>query len=296
MQLSSLYYHVGGHLLQIVCNDITRIESSLPSFKDFKTSIRSNSPLIKLCITDEEQEAIGEERYRYYWEGCEFVFLKKENGYTMILSPDNNDCCFILDCMNGFREARIKLSGQIQLDAYILKNILMMLYAFASADRNTLLMHASVIEREGIGYLFLGKSGTGKSTHSRLWLNHIADTSLLNDDNPIVRIIDNEVFVFGSPWSGKTHCYRNLQCKLGGFVFLKQAPHNKISRIPLVLSFGKVLSSSSAMKWENKYHDAVCDTASKVAELSRIFSLECLPDEAAAQLCFQTLKADDGAK
>ena len=88
---------------------------------------------------------------------------------------------------------------------FAINNALMLQYAFRTAGMNTLEMHASVIENGGKGYLFLAKSGTGKSTHSKMWLRNIPDSHLLNDDNPIVRVLeDGSVRVYGSPWSGKT--------------------------------------------------------------------------------------------
>ena len=94
---------------------------------------------------------------------------------------------------------------------FAINNSLMLLYAFSSACKGVLEMHSSVVVNGGRGYLFLGKSGTGKSTHSSLWLKHIPGTMLLNDDNPILRLMpDGTARVFGSPWSGKTPCYKNL--------------------------------------------------------------------------------------
>ena len=82
------------------------------------------------------------------------------------------------------------------------------------------------------GFLFLGKSGTGKSTHCKLWLNNFEDADLLNDDNPALRILpDGKVYVYGTPWSGKTPCYRPLRRLAGGFLRLEQAPKNEISRL-----------------------------------------------------------------
>lgn len=76
--------------------------------------------------------------------------------------------------------------------------------------------------------MLLGKSGTGKSTHSRLWLKYIPDTKLLNDDNPAVRIMDNNtIMIYGTPWSGKTPCYKNVGVLLEGLVRLRQAPENQ---------------------------------------------------------------------
>ncbi len=81
---------------------------------------------------------------------------------------------------------------------------LMLLYAMRSAAGDTLLFHSSTIVKDGKAYLFLGKSGTGKSTHSGLWLKHIEGTRLLNDDNPVVYVTpEGTPMVSGSPWSGR---------------------------------------------------------------------------------------------
>ncbi len=93
---------------------------------------------------------------------------------------------------------------------------LMLLYAMRSAAGDTLLFHSSTIVKEGKAYLFLGKSGTGKSTHSGLWLKHTRGTRLLNDDNPVVYVTpEGTPMVSGSPWSGKTPCYKNEEYPIG---------------------------------------------------------------------------------
>lgn len=85
------------------------------------------------------------------------------------------------------------------------------LFALSTDDKGTVLFHAAVVSHEGRGYMFLGPSGTGKSTHASLWLKYIDGTELVNDDNPVVRITDDgQATVFGSPWSGKTPCYRHV--------------------------------------------------------------------------------------
>ena len=82
---------------------------------------------------------------------------------------------------------------------FSLGTVMMLMYAFATAQKNTLMMHSSVTVKDGKAYMFLGKSGTGKSTHSQLWMNNIEGCELLNDDNPVLRIEDNgEVRVYAS--------------------------------------------------------------------------------------------------
>ena len=111
---------------------------------------------------------------------------------------------------------------------FAIDNAAMLLYAFATADLKTLEMHASVIVKDGYGQLFLGHSGTGKSTHARLWQETYPDAWLLNDDNPVVRVMpEGEVRVYGSPWSGKTPCYKQAFAPVRGIVKLSQAPDRK---------------------------------------------------------------------
>ena len=118
-----------------------------------------------------------------------------------------------------------------------INNALMVMYALSTANLQTALFHSSVVSCAGYGYMFLGKSGTGKSTHSSLWLKHVGATELVNDDNPVVRRMSDGFYVFGSPWSGKTPCYRNVRYPLGGVVQLSQAPYNKIQRLSPLMAY-----------------------------------------------------------
>ncbi len=90
-----------------------------------------------------------------------------------------------------------------------------------AANHQTIKIHASVIEKGGKALVFMGKSGTGKSTHSRNWLKFVPDCQLLNDDEPIIRVLnDGSVRVYGAPWSGSTPCYRNASAEVAAFVRL----------------------------------------------------------------------------
>ncbi|MDE6511162.1 MAG: hypothetical protein K2L00_03600, partial [Muribaculaceae bacterium] len=160
--------------------------------------------------------------------------------------------------------------------------VLMLLYTFASSRLDTLLVHASTVEYEEKGYLFLGKSGTGKSTHSRLWIENIPGTELLNDDNPIIRIIDGKVYVYGSPWSGKTNCYRNRRIRVGGIVRLQQASFNRITPLTGIKAYATLLPSCSCMKWNHDMAGAIHSSISKVINRIPIYALDCLPNSEAA--------------
>lgn len=169
-------------------------------------------------------------------------------------------------------------------------NTIMIAFAFAAAYHGTLMMHSSVVAKDGWGYMFLGKSGTGKSTHSSLWLKHLEGYHLLNDDNPVLRVKDGRVIVYGSPWSGKTPCYRQEKAEVGGLVMLEQKPYNKIRRESVVEALSSLLCSCSVMIWDKPSYNEIMRTIEQVITLVGVHHLECLPDEAAARLSQKTIE------
>lgn len=187
----------------------------------------------------------------------------------------------------AFSKAQFRVLGSLR---FSVNTVLMMMYAFATARKNTLLMHASVTVREGKGYLFLGRSGTGKSTHSQLWIKNIEGCSLLNDDNPILRVMENgEIRVFGSPWSGKTPCYKNDNVPVGAFVNLRQAKKNAIRRLSLPEAYAAMCMSFSGYRFIREMADGFHATNEKVVSTVPFYLLECLPDAEAAWLCHNTV-------
>ena len=189
---------------------------------------------------------------------------------------------------NEFTRAQLMfVEGDIH---FALNNSLMLLYAFASACKGVLEMHSSVVVNDGKGYMFLGKSGTGKSTHSSLWLKHIPGTMLLNDDNPILRLMpDGSARVFGSPWSGKTPCYKNLDFPAGAVVRIRQAPFNKIEKLPPVQAYASLMASASSFRPFKTLAEGWHTTLEGLVSVLPCYVLDCLPDQAAAELCHKTV-------
>lgn len=184
----------------------------------------------------------------------------------------------------------VVLGSEKHQQIFGINNAIMLLFMIYTAPLQTVMFHSSVIEVNQKGYLFLGKSGTGKSTHSKLWLNHIAQSELLNDDNPIVRIIDGRAIVYGSPWSGKTPCYKNKQVEVGAIVRLSQAPVNEITQLTRLKGYASILPTLSNLSWERTIADGIHNTVSLLVETTKTYHLHCLPNKEAATLCYQTVK------
>ena len=188
-----------------------------------------------------------------------------------------------LICSKDYREGRLFLTGR--KSELVLDSALRLMFDLATAGKDTLCIHAAVVSCEGKGYLFLGPSGTGKSTHAQLWLKHFEGTELVNDDNPVVR----DGVVYGSPWSGKTPCYRNVSVPIGGIVRLSQAPYNKIRRLSGIEAYVDLAESVGGKVWDSRIAEGLHQAENKLASTVPMWHLECLPDEAAARLCHDTI-------
>lgn len=228
-------------------------------------------------------------------EGSWCVYEQTDNEVSITLQhPQTRDVQAQMQCGLDFKEAKCWLSGSAGLREYCMNNFLMMLFAFASMDKQTLLFHASVIAREDKAYLFLAKSGTGKSTHSTLWLKHIPGCQLVNDDNPAVGVRDGKVIVYGTPWSGKTPCYRNISFEVGGFVRITRDTTNHVTREGVVQAFASLLPSCSGVKWDKRLYRAQGDALSAVIGGAKVYVLGCRPDREAAVVCSTGIGAWDG--
>ena len=217
------------------------------------------------------------------------VYVGDGGGYIFHIAPPGKECCCVMATSADYRLADVYFTGNMRYRSFALDNCLMLLYAFASASQHTLMMHASVVKYKGRGYLFLGRSGTGKSTHSRLWLEHIGECELLNDDNPIVRFVDGNAMVYGSPWSGKTPCYKNESATIGAFVRLQQEPGNHIKLNSLAQAFAALKPSCSTAPWDRAIHNEICETLTDILQCVNTYTLGCRPDREAAELCRNTV-------
>lgn len=151
-------------------------------------------------------------------------------------------------------------------------------------------VHASaIITADGSSCLFLGPSGTGKSTHSRLWTETVRGTSLLNDDNPIVRVDSRNpaasATVYGSPWSGKTPCYRPVGAPLRAIVRLHQSAENRFTPLGGIDAFLNILPSCSTIRHYPPLHDALCDIVTQLAATVISATMHCRPDSRAVFVC-----------
>ena len=277
------YYKVAGHVFAVECSDNDNIAKELQQYEPFLTEATDDTVFRMQIVETSLATADYREELRQEDEGQTIVagHLPAGNPYFEFWLGQKRSS--VLVAGKDYKTGKV---GAEALWSFGVNNAIMVMYALATANLQTALFHSSVVSYEGRGYMFLGHSGTGKSTHSSLWLKHIEGTELVNDDNPVVRIgDDNVVRVYGSPWSGKTPCYRNVSYPVGGIVKLDQAPYNEITRLKGLKAYAAVMPSISGKRWDSDQAEGLHKTEILILQLVPVWHLDCLPDEAAARLC-----------
>ena len=270
-------------------------EEDMPRIEVYRSSLEDGAVRLQ-----DAETAIGRP------EGLSVIGYRNGGWLFRVAMVANAPICCEMECSEDFTEGVLYIMPDCQDVRFCIDNALMLLFAFRTAPLMTLEMHAAVvvkadrcavgsqtaalldrpnglIDQQELGYLFLGHSGTGKSTHARQWLAAFDDAWLLNDDNPILRVMeDGEVRVYGSPWSGKTPCYKNAYARVGGIIKLSQAPHNKMRILSLPEAYAYMLSSASGLKMDRQMADCMYESIKHVITHVKCYHLDCLPNGEAA--------------
>ena len=154
-----------------------------------------------------------------------------------------------------------------------------------------LMLHSSAVVVDGAAYLFTADSGTGKSTHTSLYLREFGDRAfILNDDKPAIRFEDGGFYAYGTPWSGKNAYNTNLRVPIAGICVLHRGKKNEISRIhgksAILGIYSQTLRPQSA-----KYMDKLLVLIEKLIELVPIWELKCNTDPDAPRVSYDAMSS-----
>lgn len=279
-------YNIAGHTVLIAGSETLQLMEQMNCFVPFLEGIQSASPDL-IIETDRVLPSAPEILfYENFLEIGHFRIYKGETCFLCSLQSFDGCHSFNLLCCPGQHKVITDSTSQPDL----LRFGFWLAYNISFAMRRTIAIHASVITCKERAVLFLGESGTGKSTHTRIWCQHISGAALLNDDSPVLRIVEGCPVVFGTPWSGKTPCYKNESYPLAAIVRLKQAPYNRISELSVLRALGAVYPSCPPeLMRDAELSDAICMTISDILPSVPVYALECLPDPDAAGLVYRTI-------
>lgn len=279
-------YLIAGFRLRVEGEELVRVMDSLQGFRPFAApSVEGPEPLLRLLVSHEPAPAFTQEMYQSHVDGVTSRFGRYADGYCFASDYDDGPG---IRLWNRQDTNTFCLGGT--LDARLLRFTCWIAFGIGIAPHDAVAIHTSAIVCHDRAVLFLGESGTGKSTHTRLWRENIAGATLLNDDSPIVRVVDGVPYVYGSPWSGKTPCYKTEHYPLAACVRLSQAPYNKMEKLNIPRAYASLHPSCPP---DFAYDEGLYDHISRVLNVLLgsvpVYHLACLPDADAARLSYQTI-------
>lgn len=273
-------YLIAGHRLRVYGPQEVALLSTMPGFPLFAVDTATDCPWKVTFGQDVSRPGQWTSLYDYTGpDGAPWSFARTDEAcYFMMQHTEMPEPPLLMRYDGGDT-----VMATHALTPSVMRFALWMATGMLAASYKVVLIHSSVVVHHGRAVLFLGESGTGKSTHTRLWIEHIPDAHLLNDDSPAVAIENGVPMVYGSPWSGKTHCYHTDRFPLAAAVRLSQAPHNKIRRLSTLEAFTALQPSfPPALMHDERLADKFIPMIGDILSSVPVFHLECLPDTDAA--------------
>lgn len=211
------------------------------------------------------------------------VWLTPEHC-KVALKPDNGHICQ-MQATRDWKKVATDWQPHTQESYAVLNDLIMIAFIYSSALHGTTTIHASCVSVGNEACAFIGPSGVGKSTHAALWLQHIVGARLLNDDQPAIRPgNDGQVYIYGTPWSGKTHCYRNEKATLKSIFFMEQSRKNSLAQIDSIDAFQQLMKATSLIGRDTITFKEISSTQAKVASLIPAYTLKNTPGPEALAL------------
>ena len=151
-------------------------------------------------------------------------------------------------------------------------------------------IHSSAMVFDGKAYLFSAPSQTGKSTHTKKWLNRFGDrVKIINDDKPSFRFINDKCIVYGTPFAGGTDVQLNTSAELGALVFIERAEENSLEKLPTSRAVSLLISQSPGRANE-RVGDRQLEMFSMLLSKYPAYLLRCNMDDSAVDTALGILQ------
>ena len=215
-------------------------------------------------------------------------FLKKAADYECEYTPKY----FISVDDNDIQAERFRAKTAHYKDGYLESLAIYRKVCNILINDKIILFHCSAVAVDGRAYLFAAPSGTGKSTHTALWVRLFGEKAIMiNDDKPLLRLQDSKLYVYGTPWKGRANIGTNTYAEVAGICFINRDKHNTIKKITSIDSvMPRLLSQTNRFENPEKMRKTV-EFLTDVLKICPIYTLNCNMELEAAQMAYATMKA-----
>ena len=182
------------------------------------------------------------------------------------------------------------LPGVLELEYFsILRKI-----AEAMPSYDTFLMHGSVIETNGFAYMITAPSGTGKTTRTKIWLEEIPNSRVINGDKPLLRVEDHQVYACGTPWCGKEGWNTNTEAPLRAIFLLERIEEGKEAELT-ELTFSQAFPTLLQQTYRSRDPEAMVKTLHLLKTLDggvKIYRFRSAPTRGAVVAAYETVNQE----
>lgn len=199
----------------------------------------------------------------------------KEPAFKLDLSIDK-----IKELQKNYNHLSLEEIEYIFLGQHFYRHIL---------KHNGILLHSSCVVKDNQAYLFSAPSGTGKSTHTSLWLNEFSDAYILNDDKPAIIYKDNILYAAGTPFSGKHDISKNLLVPIKGICFIERSNDNWIKEITSRQAIFEILNQTERVPYEQDMN-LILEHISNIVTNTKIYKLGCNISKEAVYTSYNEMK------
>ena len=184
---------------------------------------------------------------------------------------------------------KVTISATRNMHTHIEESYLLNLLQGNLSKNKGFILHGSVIKYENEGIIFTASSGVGKSTQAELWKKY-EKAEIINGDKAFIRCFNDEVMVYGSPWSGSSNIIKNEKAPLKAIIVLEQGKENKIRELKDLEKLCLFNTHVYYPYWDKKLVNLVMETINLVLKRIPVYLLSCKPEKEAVSITKKTLE------
>ncbi len=219
-----------------------------------------------------------------YDPGDIWKMYRKGEYFNAVINYDSKEPMGIVSTAGDWKNISVSLNGSYNKQSGLLNTAGFELVLRAAIQFNKgAVFHSSGLDDNGKGVLFVGHSGEGKSTQSRLWQN-FEGTMVFNEDRNAVRIIGEDVFCYGTPWGGTANIAKNHKVPLSVIVMIEKSEENRIERMPISEVVPKLIARSFFPYWDEKLSSLAISNITSITAKVPVYKLSCKPTSDVVEL------------
>lgn len=245
------------------------------------------------CILElADRTILVHHHFAYFEKFCDGYLVREDEkklhiDFTVEVYESDIQRERIISRQEDIREGRLLQSFS---DEYLETLAIYRKIAAEMLNYDTLLLHGSAIAVDNQGYLFTASSGTGKSTHTRLWREYLGERAIMvNDDKPLLRIADQEVIVYGTPWDGKHRLSHNISVPLKCICALERGKNNEIQKVSKTDIYSLLVQQTYRCQ-NPMLLDRTLSLIDKLAKNVALYRLKCNMEPEAAKMAYERMQ------